>query len=233
MHGADTEAGYATAAAALISLSLAIVASAVVAQAGSTYRLAKSDLDRSTADAELDAAFVEAEAQVLRSGGAGPFLLTPASGQVRVRAELESQKLKPGAAAALNDQALHELNVADAEGLRRRLAALDGASPDDAFRIEALDGASSWRRCALSYVSLFGQENHLSSLVAKAPTQGLSGGLAGEVWRLVGRTTGGAGEERYVRFQGDVHRPVAVLQRRRTPKTMEEGSCPDLVAPKA
>jgi hypothetical protein len=211
------EDGYATPAALVLSLALAMVGSAMTARSVHTLRLSKAELERSRQELALDGAHLQAAASMIRSGMPGPYAWSLATdfGSMRVVAEAESDKLSPATAAeALDDDQLAALGVVDPAALRDRLAAI-GPEPRD-VDIAALDAAQPWRECAPSLISPLGRQDHFTYLARRSPGPGPnpSSWRVGEAWRVRIATSAGWRDDRIVRFTGDARHPVAVVVRR-------------------
>lgn len=227
----DPEAGYATAAAALIALALALVAAAVVNAGAANLKLARSDLR----DAEREMALNSAQSMALPTllvQASGPRLswtIPSQSGPVEVLAERERQKLSVEAMIALPDDVFHRLGVVDPERLRNRLRALASPSGSGATAMADLDPAPQWRGCAPSLISPHGRGAALAFPAAQPPTPTLTPSPAGEVWRVRASSKQGWVEERIIRLTGDARRPSAIIERRYGRQPKEQARCEELV----
>jgi hypothetical protein len=214
MSGAEREAGYATAAAAVICLTLAMTVSAAVAASVAELRSARAELRQ--AEAEYAVAGTQARAlEILAhspSGGRLAWRFPAEGGEASVLAEPEETKLAPAQAALLEDAHLKRFGVTDAAALRTRLAALSKNSVT-AVALDAADAAPGWRACAASAISASGQGRKLAVGPATAPEAEAGAHHAGETWRLR-ISLGGWTEDRVVRLTGDQFQPAAIVERR-------------------
>jgi len=90
-----SDLGYATPAALVFALALALVASVTVVRGAAIVRLSRADLTRTQLEYVLDGAQLDAAATVIRSGAGGPYHWSMASdtGWLDALAERESDKL--------------------------------------------------------------------------------------------------------------------------------------------
>jgi hypothetical protein len=207
------DAGFATPAAAVVSLALAMVATAVTTGGVMQLRLAHADLARAQVESTLDG---EQQRGVLVLLGGGPparFRWASSTGDgVQMLAEPEAAKLSVGSASGIDDTTLSKLAVTDAEALRSRLKSLSAsAQPED---IEAEDFAPLWRACARSLVSPLGSATQTPRLRSQSPKTGLQAWRIAEVWRMRATSADGWVDDRLVRFTGDPARPAAIVERR-------------------
>ena len=208
--------GYATPAALVLSLALALVASALVARSVQVLTLARGELQRTRQALALDGAHLQAAAEVVRDGRGGPFRwhVPTDLGEMEALAEAESDKLDLTAAAALDDGVFTAFGVRDPEVLKARLRA---ASEDAALATVAeLDPAPLWRECGPRLASPFGQAEALAAPDRLQPTPGVRPPAwhVGDVWRVRIATSAGWRDDRIVRFTGDARRPAAIVWRR-------------------
>lgn len=233
------DAGYATPAAMILSLALALIATAMVARSVMMLRLAKSDIARANAEYVLDGAQLQAAAVVIRAGSGGPYrwALPTDLGFAEVRAESEAEKLSLSAGASLPDSALATLGVADSGALKARLAALPAASRT-VVEVDRLDPAPLWRECAASLVSGLGRSDQPPKVAVEPSTGGAQATAlpnppdwrVGEAWRFRITTPAGWRDDRIVRFTGDARHPVAVVWRRLSRSDGGQGRCDAVLA---
>lgn len=226
------EAGYATPAAMVFALTLAIVGASMVVRSVELLQLSRNDYQKVQIDYGLGGAQLSAAASVVRSTQDPPYRWTLGSdvGWLDVRAEPEQPKLTLDAASSLPDAALTPFGVTDAAGLRARLAAQsDNTGMVD---ISRLDRAPLWRLCSALLISSHGGQVRFKHLVGQEPTIGskLASWRVGEVWRITATTATGWRDERIVRFTGDAHHPAAVVVRRLTRGEIEGARCDTILA---
>lgn len=221
--------GYATPAAMIISLGLALVAVAVAAHSTADMQLARQDLDQARLEYALAGAQTLAAVKIMDGAEDGPssWDADTEAGVVRVSAEPEGPKLSLVAGARLPDSALVKFKVADPTALRARLQGLATQPPGDAEVAEA-DQSPLWRSCAASLMSPFGQASSLAGPSEQSAVGQSAGGHTGEVWRIKVTSQNGWSDDRLVRFAGDAARPIAVIRRRWTHEG-GEGSCDDAI----
>lgn len=226
------DAGYATPLALVVSLALALVATAMVARSTLMLRQARADLSRSQAEHALDGAQLEAAATVVRAGAGAAFrwALSTDLGWTEALAESEAEKLGLAAAADLPEATLARFGVADPAALKARLAAAAAAAPE--VDVADLDEAPLWRACGPSLVSPFGAKAAFAPPAYAVPSLGQEDPAwrVGEVWRMRITSAEGWRDERLVRFTGDARRPAAVVARRLTRTDGGERSCDALLA---
>jgi hypothetical protein len=215
---ATRDAGYATPAALVFSLALALLGSALTLQSVHQLWLCKAELVRSQQEFVLDGAHLQAVATIVRSGAPGPFAwaISTDSGWVQVWAEPEIDKLSPAAAAQLDPAVFAAFGVAQPQALAARLTGADVAS--GAVAVAELDPAPLWRACGPSLVSPLGQASTFAYVTHPAPpeTPGTPLWHIGEAWRVNITTETGWRDDRIVRFTGDARHPSAVVLRRLT-----------------
>ena len=215
--------GFATPAAVMVSLGVALVATAVTGEAIAQLRLARSDFARSQIESRLDGAQASAALAVISGGASTRMRWTIASndGPVDVLAEPEAAKLSLSAAADIDDATLAKLAVADSGDLKVRLRELN-PSRDADHELVSADASPVWRACARSLIAVHGAAARPPVLKARAPVQGALIWRIGEVWRV--RVTWGPQsvhglaerwvDDRIVRFTGDAEHPAAIVDRR-------------------
>ena len=219
-HAGDE--GFATPAAVVVSLGVALVATAVTGSAIAELKLARADYDRSQVESRLDGAQAIAILAVISGGASTRMRWTIASGDgtVDVLAEPEAAKLSLNAAADLDSATLSRLAVSDTGDLKARLKQLTASRTADQD-LASLDASPIWRACARSLIAVHGAATKPPVLKARAPVQNQVAWRIGEVWRI--RVTGGElgarssdrwTDERIVRFTGDAEHPAAIVDRR-------------------
>jgi hypothetical protein len=211
----DPEGGYATPAALVLSVAIAMVASATLARSISLLQLAKSDLGRTETEYALSGMQLQAAAAVIRTGQIGPFHWGAGVdlGFVDLLVEKEADKLTLAAAAGLPPDALARFGVVDAAKLQARLTA--AARAPGVTDVGALDSAPLWRLCGGRLASTFGQQTAFVFHPDVEPQAGTKPAWwrIGEVWRVVVSTPTGWRDDRIVRFTGNASHPAAVVAR--------------------
>ena len=151
----DPQAGFATAAAAAVSLALALGAAALMAAAAAELRSSRADLERERAEYSLDGAQQLAAAQLLQTERSERLRWAIEDGdgrQVTVLGEAEGAKASFEVAAAAPLQLLRRLGSIDAVALQQRLKAL-AAEPSRITAVADLDVSPLWKACAPSAIS--------------------------------------------------------------------------------
>lgn len=222
-----SDGGYASGAAIVVSLALAMVASGLMVRASADLRRAKADHARTQARYVLDGAHRLAALRMV--GGIDPrratwTLTVPGGASVTVLAEPEAAKLGLEAAASADPGLLAALGARDAVAASvglGRLAA-DTATPPD---VAGVDDGRVWRVCASSVVSPWGGAETPVLAAARPPT--FNGGVMrrGEVWRVVATTSDGWRDERIVRMIGRRDRPETVIWRRFSRRSDKDQGC--------
>jgi hypothetical protein len=222
---------YATPAAMVFSLALALIATVSVQRGATVLRLSRVDLQRRQMEYALDGAQLSAAATVIRSGAGGPYHWSLASdvGWLDALAERESDKVDLGHAAQLDDQIFQALGVSDIAELKVRLAAAAARPSAD---IASLDSAKLWRACAPSLISPFGGKAQLQPHDMQQPHMGdlTPAWRVAELWRMQVTTGTGWRDERIVRFTGDAVHPAAVVSRRLSRGNGGQGQCEAILA---
>ncbi len=214
----------------MISLALAVVATAVTATAIVELRLAKSDFAQDRLVVALDGAHQRVAYTMLAAGLSSRLRwveVTP-DGPVRVLAEAEAPKMGLFAAPNIDDATLEKLQVADGAALRERLKSMSQA---DAIgpKLETADGSPLWRACARSLISAYGDAKAKPILNAAAPIIDTSAWHRGDVWRIR-VTLSGWVDDRLVRFVGAELHPAQTIDRRLYRATKEANQCDALFA---
>jgi hypothetical protein len=222
----EPDDGFATPAAAAVSLALAMVAAAMTTAAVSELRFAHADLARTQANYALDAAQTRAALGLIATASRGRLRwMLPDGGEVL--AEPEVDKLDLADAARLDDATLARLGVADPDRLRGRLADLGGA---DAADIGMADAAPLWRACARSIVSPIGTATKIVYAAAAAPSSPGVDWRIGQVWRIRTALASGWVDDPLVRFTGDPLDPAAIVERKMALGGQEGGRCDGIFA---
>jgi hypothetical protein len=206
------EAGFATPAAATISLALGIIATAVVTASVTALKLERSDYERVQTRYALEGAQAQAALDLMGSHSQGPVTWQVSFEDARFEAiaEPELTKLSLKAAAKLPDAAFARWGVRSPSDLKSRLAALATLKRQVTGAIAPADTATTWRLCARSAISAYG----MAAAAPTAPTTTLAlgggGGRTGQLWRIRLAAPSGWVDDRIVRFTGSMRRPVAV-----------------------
>lgn len=218
--------GYATPAAMVFGLALALVCTALVGRSVMMLRLARADLARRSAEYVLDGAHLAAAATTIRAGEGGPYRwsLATDAGFAEALVERETDKLSPAAAAGLPDDSFTGLGVADPPALKARLAA---APEDGVVDVAALDSAPRWGECAPSLISSLGQASAPPTATPVEPRlrPETPDWRVGQTWRVRVTTAAGWRDDRIVRFTGDARHPVAVVWRKLSRSDGGQGTC--------
>ncbi len=225
-----SEAGFATPAALVLSLALALVGTAMVGRSVSLLVLAKSDLQRTRLEYAMNGAQLEAAATVVRAGLPGPFHWTSSTdlGWVDIRAEREADKLSLAKVATLAPQMLMRFGVSDPAALQARLTV---AASDDVVDVSGLDSARLWRACAVRFASTFGQKDAYAYAPDAQPLAGdrLPLWRVSETWRIRVTTAAGWRDDRIVRFTGSAEQPAAIILRTISKGEGEGGRCESIL----
>lgn len=226
----NSEDGFATPIALVLSLALAVVASTMVWRSTAQLRLARADLERSQAEYLLDGAHLAAAATIVRNNRMGPFAwaFTSDVGWVDAVAQPEATKLSLEAASRMEEAVIARFAVADPAQLRRRLA--QAASTRRVVDIATLDDAVLWRTCAPSIISSLGRATTVVAAIPEEPGPGPNPASwrIGEEWRVSLTTTTGWRDDRIVRFTGDARHPTAVIVRKLSRGEGEGGKCEEV-----
>jgi hypothetical protein len=207
--------GFATPGAAVVSLALAIMVTAVMVRSTSELRRARADLERTRAEYALEGAAAAAEISILQSRPADRYAwsLSNDLGAFEVLAEAEAPKLALAKADALDDTRLAQLGVQNADALRARLLDLS-TYETTAPEVASADASPAWKACGPSLVSLWGFQSAPHLAPSTEPDNAGGAVRLGEVWRIRTRSGQGLTDDRVVRFTGDSQHPAAVLARR-------------------
>jgi hypothetical protein len=226
----EGDAGFATPAATVVSLGLAIIAMAVTLRSAMELRLARADRDRTVADYALAGAQQAAALAVIGARQGAPLRWEIATdiGPAVALAEPQAGKLAPEAA-AVQAPVLARLGVSDAAVAQARLRALVPGKSSD-FDVEAIDSGPVWTGCARSMISPYGLAVRDADRRPVAPIWGPLSWRIGEAWRLRVRAAGGWVDDRVVRFTGDATHPAAVVERRLQRTGEGEDACDRVLA---
>ncbi len=198
----------------MVSLGLALVASALTGLAVTDLKAAQSEAAKIRAEYQLDGLQERAGLTVVTDPKAVRlrWSLPTLSGSAEVLAEAEGAKLGLTGTVSLDTATLTKLGVSDARDLHRRLQTL-AADRAVGLALENADASPVWRACARSVVSIYGSAKAAPKMAYAAPTPGAVIARSGEVWRIR-VTSGGWTDDRTVRFTGDPLHPAAVVERR-------------------
>lgn len=220
------DGGFATPAAAMISLALAMGAVAVVSASEAELRSARSDFERSEIASALAGGQEKAAVSLFGSSGSGAIRWSEeaAGHSLEVLAEPEALKTSVTALISMDDQALALFMLADPKKLRERLKTLSLAQAVGP-ELEGADSSPIWRACARSLVSPFGLGEILHPLPQASLSSDTPTGHAGEIWRVRIRDASGWTDDRVVRLTGDNLHPVATLERRFSKLGRDDTQC--------
>lgn len=229
---ASSQDGYATPAASMIAMAIAVVTIAFVSRSTTELRLARADFTKTQVAYRLAGAHNVALLAIATSNRPPPYRWTiPSLGKAfQVLAEPERPKLSLTAAETVDDATLDQLGVADHAALRAKLAnlpILEGLPwPADA------GSSKAWRSCAPALISFYGAANVPPALTYVEPEAGKddSKWRAGEVWRIAVTDEDGWRDERIVRFTGNGLNPAAVISRRLSRGWKDSLACDTLLA---
>ena len=208
----SADAGFATPAAAAISLAIALIASAVMTLCVTTLRHERDRLAQLRVHAQLDGGVASAELTLMGSTATGPmrWSLPGANGALEVVAEPEASKLGLTEAASLDDSAFEAWQVTSAGALKAELTALASRTDQTADLIAPADPSPTWRRCARSAISPYGTAKSPPNIAYGLPTPGTGAARVSQLWRIRLASSDGWVEDRIVRFTGSLQRPVSV-----------------------
>lgn len=209
------EDGYATAAAAMISLAISLVVTAVVASSLTDLRLSRAAFEKGRAEAALSGVQDAAVVALLQTEGIHRYRWTISSavGPVEVLAEPETPKIPAASALTATDGELRGLGAQNPERLRARLRALRVGAMG-ALDLAGLDSSPRWRTCAASVISPYGAGAAAGLTAAGALRPGPFSWRGAEMWRLKAVSKDGWADERIVRFTADTEQPAAIVERR-------------------
>jgi hypothetical protein len=220
------DAGFATPAAAVVSLAIAIGVIAVSNACLGDLAAAKRGFEQRQTALALDGAQHLVSADLVRAGGARMRWTMPSPvGPLDVLAEPEAGKVGLAAARQLDDATLAGMGVNDADAARSRLAKLASASDITPETIDAVDGSAIWRRCARSVLSRYGQARRVRLVPAPAPIWAETPSAAGQVWRVRIRAANGWTDDRLERIIGEPASPGTVIERSLRRTSSPESDC--------
>jgi len=208
------EEGYATAAFGVVALCFAMIATAVMALAGSQLQSAKRRLDYAVRDARLEGGLVLAANAIMRDARSVPFSWTQEVDGAAMIIIAEPEGLK---AAAANPNGL---GPALLEALAGQSALAPAPAPGSGAplrqqRQALLDRSAraDWRLCAQSFLSPLSASAAATPTPSESPSGDTVNWRVGEVWRVVAFMEG-RGADALVRFTGDPDSPMAILDLR-------------------
>lgn len=218
--------GFATPAAMVMALTLAVVAAALVLRSTAMLRLAESDLHQTQAEYALSGAQLAAVATIAlqKTTAFYDWRLTTGDASFAAHAEPESAKASLAAAAVADDAFFQQLGVADIAILKRRLhdAAAAGASD-----VASLDASPLWRTCAAQFISHYGGDRMPDPRVAwqvPGPAERATPRM-NEIWRIRVTRDDGWMDDRIVRLTGRLDHPAAIIARRFARSDNGGGKC--------
>jgi hypothetical protein len=230
--GGSEQDGYATPAAAVISMAVAAMAIAFISVTSMQARLVRADWARSQIEYRLDGAQNMATLSIATSLRAPPYRWKQSAltHDFIITAEPEAPKLGLDAADGLDDALLARLGISDPASVRAALTAMKAraglAWPADAA------SATIWRACAGALLSTYGRSVSTPGLAYVEPEAGNneSKWRAGEIWRVSITDTDGWRDERIIRFTGNGLSPAVVIGRRFTRGRKDPLACDTLIA---
>jgi len=228
------DGGFATPAAVMISLAIALTAAGAISASVVELKLARAEFAKAGAEEALAGGQERAALALLTSATSGALRWSLSDGQrdFMALAEPESRKASVAAVADMDEQALSALGIKDVEGLKARLKMLSlyqALGPE----LDGADASPIWRACARSLISPLGQSGVLQLPTSSAPTPDTPASHAGEVWRVKLVARGGWADDRIVRFTGDRLHPAAILYRRFAKDGPQGTPCDALFKPAA
>ena len=214
----EKDAGFATPAAAVICLAMAVTVTAVMSLAITALRSARQDLERTQAEFGLAGARLAAVQTLLQSSNVERVRWTLPSdqGPVEVLAEPEAAKLSLKAASDSAASLVALLSVRSPERLASALAGFAAGATLDGDAIAGADPSPTWRLCAASFISPYGVAQALASDRPAPPRPGPVNWRLGQLWRLRLTDAHGWSDDSVVRFTGASGHPIAVAARRFT-----------------
>lgn len=225
------EGGFATSAAMITSMGLAMVISAVTVASISELQHARADNDRMSAEQLLAGLQHQAALDILHNQARGrlSWRISGPNGPAAALAEPEADKAGLAIAAEDEDGVLPRFKVANLAAVRASLGAGQFSEASQEW-LRSLSQSRLWRDCAPSMISRFGQAKKLILIPATAPMPSGFAWRAGEVWRVRVRSAEGWVDDRVVRFTGDDLEPAATLERRFFRTDWEDAPCDALIA---
>jgi predicted nucleic acid-binding protein len=229
---ASPDSGFATPAATMVSLAIALIATAVTATTVSQLQLSRRDFSRARTEYALIGGQEIAALTALQNADNSRLRwpISSPTGPLQALAEPEASKLSPDAAASLADTDLAKLGITDPKTFRDHLRALAKANRVTAQSLEDADTSALWRRCSRSVISPYGAAAKIQQIETKAPTAGELYSRAGETWRIRLTSPDGWADDRIVRFTGDELHPTAIIERRLFRRTAREDPCDAMIA---
>lgn len=204
------DAGYITAAAALISLTIAVTVSAILILSLTELRSAKADLERVRTAALLDGGQLVAALTIFSNVQPGRLRWSEATSIGTFDILAEPERPKAGVTTLADVSVLARLGAtnptATTNWLRNEAAGSHPAPISDAAT------TALWKACAPSMVSYFGRETVPRLGAANAPTRQGRSGRAGDVWRVRVAINGWV-DDRLVRMTGADRPPAITISR--------------------
>jgi len=207
------QAGFATPAATVLSLAIAMLASAVMALSVASLRYERTEFARLRAETALEGAQIQAAAFLSGHRANGPVRWQTNIGRERaeVIAEPETRKLGPSASPDLIGSVARALGSSDPDRIAAVLSALQTSRSTVApGSIDDLGGSMLWRRCARSIMSIYGTATDLPNLAFDEPGAASAAGHTAELWRIRITSETGWVDDRVVRFTGSAEAPLSV-----------------------
>ncbi len=221
-----TEEGFATPAATVVSLAIAIVMIAAQARATMALRQAQADYRRSAAEMALDAAQTLAAADLVDGARASLSSLQLDRRTISIRLEAEAAKLSLADAAKQDPGLFSSLGARNPNLVKAGLASLAQIAPVDPARIDTLDPSPKWRACGRSVLSPYGA----ATAPARTPSPPQVQGHPGEVWRVLAISSDGWTDDRTVRITGGQTQTARVIYRSFRHEAPGAPSCPSPLA---
>lgn len=214
----DSQAGFATPAAAAICLALATTIAAVMTMAATAQRAAARDLRRTQSEFFLAGARLMVAQTLIGSSNVGRvrWTLSAPGEDLEVVAEPEAAKLSLGQAASRAGPLGAMLSAITPGSLSSTLQGLVARPVVSAGDIANADASPAWRLCARSLISRDGQATDLPSEPPAQPMPGPTNWRAGQLWRFRITDPEGWTDDSVVRLTGDSGHPIAVVSRRFT-----------------
>lgn len=212
MASSRSDDGFATPAAATISLAIGVIASAVVAASVGALRQERADYGRVQAQFALEGAQAQAAFDLASGQTLGPTHWQVRFGGVSFEAiaEPELPKLSLTNAAALADTQFTRWGIGAPAVLKARLETLAAQKTQVANLIAPADSAANWRLCARSAISPYGVSAAVPIALPTTLQPGAVVSRTGQLWRLRLASGDGWVDDRIVRFTGAADHPLSV-----------------------
>jgi len=224
------DAGFATAAAAVIALSLSLIVTALVVASLTSLRQAKASFARTRAEVALDGIQLVAMTQIMTQSPPARrlWVINSAIGPVEVLAEPESSKLALARSDQLPRDWLARLGVADPSSLKTALAALD-MRQTGMRKVRSARPSAEWGLCAPSLVSPYGAAQEVSLPALRSPDTSDFAWRTAEVWRVRAMSSEGWTDDRIVRLTADPDQPSAIIEREFARRNTRGEPCATLI----